>query len=321
MTDTSPSGIEHRATRTRAGAGERARELRERTVADPPDRGGRDADDRRRAAQAHGLEPVEAEQESQDLLLTRPEAREVRLRPGRIDRAGSARSSGVADPRIDEPVGERSRAVVLPPIERHQGERATVTVGVRSSEPAHVHGRCRRHGPPDRREPGASGDRASRRPPPSRRIARSTDGPHVGGEPGPPRRVEPLDGHRQGEGAGLDPILERHVPRRDPARERRRRTRAGCRPARSGRAASGSRPPRAAGARSGASGARSSCASSHVGRSGRRGEVGRERRRRLTRRGRGSPRASHPIVQARRRARSRPGPARPDQEAPADGRS
>ena len=51
-----------------------------------------------------GLDPVEAEQELQDHLLARPEAREMRLGPGGIDREDGevfGRGRGVCEP-LDE---------------------------------------------------------------------------------------------------------------------------------------------------------------------------------------------------------------------------
>jgi hypothetical protein len=46
------------------------------------------------------------------------------------------------------------------------------------------------------------------------------DGRQIRGEARPPPGVEPLERDRDGEGAGLDPILEGHGPRRHPADER-----------------------------------------------------------------------------------------------------
>jgi hypothetical protein len=68
-----------------------------------------------------GLDPVEAEQELQDHLLARPEAREMRLGPGRIDRQDGqpfGRRDGVC-----EPLAERSRTVVLVSIQRDRARR------------------------------------------------------------------------------------------------------------------------------------------------------------------------------------------------------
>ena len=238
----------------------------------------------------------------------------MRLGPGRIDRQdGQVFGRGR---RIGEPLGQRSRAVVLVSIQRDHGQRVPSRLASVRLEPAHVDGGAEGMARPTVRKPGLPGGCASRRPPAEPAHRPLHDGSQVGGETGAPRRVEPLDGHRQGEGAGLDPILERHVPRRDPARERHDEALQGLHqrvPARSQRS-----PAARAVARPGPSTTRSSCRMSHVARSGRR----RSRRRAppsVTRARRGS--RGHPIrsCQARRRAESS-GSRRSDQEAPADGR-
>jgi hypothetical protein len=67
------------------------------------------------------LHPVEPEQEPQDLLLTPPEAREMGLGPGGIDRHdGQVFGRGRG---IGEPLDDRSRTVVIVSIERDHGER------------------------------------------------------------------------------------------------------------------------------------------------------------------------------------------------------
>jgi hypothetical protein len=83
-----------------------------------------------------GLDPVEAEQELQDHLLARPEAREMRLGPGRIERQDGQlfRRRGA----ICEPLDERSRTVVLVSIQRDQGQRIPSRLASVCPEPARV---------------------------------------------------------------------------------------------------------------------------------------------------------------------------------------
>jgi hypothetical protein len=263
-----------------------------------------------------GLDPVEAEQELQDHLLARPEAREMRLGPGRIDRQDGevfGRRSGVC-----EPLDERSRAVVLVSIQRDHGQGVPSRLASVRPEPAHVYARCRGRGPPDRQTARTPSDGDSRRPPAKPAHRPLHDGSQVGGEAGAPRWVEPLDGHDHGEGARLDPILDRHVPRRDLAGERHDEPLQGldqsvpdAEPAfarRASRREAGpvDRPielpndPRRA--------------------ERQRGEIGGERRHRLTRRRTRLPRASHPIVPGTEARAESSGSRRSDQEAPADGR-
>jgi hypothetical protein len=86
------------------------------------------------------LEPVKAEQEVQDHLLTRPEAREMGLGPGRVDRQdGQVFGCGH---RIGEPVDGRSRTVVIGSVEGDQGERVAPPRASIRREPARVNGRC-----------------------------------------------------------------------------------------------------------------------------------------------------------------------------------
>ena len=120
-----------------------------------------------------GLDPVEAEQELQDHLLARPEAREMRLGPGRIDRQDGqvfGRRRGVC-----EPLDKRSRPSSSCPSSVTTSAR-TVPAGVRRPEPAHVDG-AEGMARPTVRKPGlpVAALRGVRRP--SRRIARSTTGP------------------------------------------------------------------------------------------------------------------------------------------------
>jgi hypothetical protein len=164
------------------------------------------------------LDPVEAEQESQDRLLPPPEAREMRLGPGGID--GHDRQVFGRGRGIGELLDERSRAVDLVSIERDQGERAPPLVASVRRVPARVNRRCRGPGSPHRHKTGTPRDHVSRRPPTESVHRPLHDAPQVGGEARTPCRVEPLDRHRHGEDAGLDPIFERHVPPRAPAGER-----------------------------------------------------------------------------------------------------
>jgi hypothetical protein len=263
-----------------------------------------------------GLDPVEAEEALQDHLLARPEAREMRLGPGGIDRQNGevfGRGRGVC-----EPLNERSRPVVLVSIQRDHAQRVPSRLASVRPEPAPVEGRCRGHGPPDSQKARTPSDGASRRPPAKPAHRPLHDGSQVGGEAGAPRRVEPLDGHDHGEGARLDPILERHVPRRDPAGERHDEPVQGLDQRVPG--------PKPALAR-------------HAGRheagpvdhpielpdeprraKRQRGEVGGERRHRLRRLRARLPRASHPIVPGTEARAESSGSRRSDQEAPADGR-
>ena len=125
----------------------------------------------------------------------------------------------------------------------------------------------------------------------------------------PRARVEPLDGHHHGEGAGLDPILERHVPRRDPAGERHDEPPQGL----------DQRVPDAEPALARRAGRRGAGPVDHPielpdepRRAERqRGEVGGERRHRVTRLRARLPGHPSRSCQVRRRARSRPGPAGP----------
>jgi hypothetical protein len=83
-----------------------------------------------------GLDPVEAEQELQDHLLARPEAREMRLGPGRVDRQDGqlfGRGGGVC-----KLLDERSRTVVLVSIQRDQGRRVPSRLASVRPEPARV---------------------------------------------------------------------------------------------------------------------------------------------------------------------------------------
>jgi hypothetical protein len=83
-----------------------------------------------------GLDPVEAEQELEDHLLARPEAREMRLGPGRIERqAGQlfGRRGGIC-----EPLDERSRTVVLVSIQCDHARRVSSWPPSVRREPAHV---------------------------------------------------------------------------------------------------------------------------------------------------------------------------------------
>ena len=240
----------------------------------------------------------------------------MRLGPGRIDRQDGevfGRGRGVC-----EPLDERSQAVVLVSIQRDHAQRVPSRLASVRVEPAHVDRRCRGHGPPDRQTARTPSDGASRRPPAEPAHRSLHDGSQVAGETGAPRRVEPLDGHHEGEGAGLHSILERHVPRRDPASERHDEPPQGldqrvpdAEPAfarRAGRCETGlvdhpielpDEPRRA---------------------ERQRGEIGGERRRRLTRRRARLPRASHPIVPGTEAPAESSGSRRSDQEAPADGR-
>jgi len=240
----------------------------------------------------------------------------MRLGPGRIDRQDGevfGRGRGVC-----EPLDERSQAVVLVSIQRDHAQRVPSRLASVRVEPAHVDRRCRGHGPPDRQTARTPSDGASRRPPAEPAHRSLHDGSQVAGETGAPRRVEPLDGHHEGEGAGLHSILERHVPRRDPASERHDEPPQGldqrvpdAEPAfarRAGRCETGlvdhpielpDEPRRA---------------------ERQRGEIGGERRRRLTRRRARLPRASHPIVPGTEARAESSGSRRSDQEAPADGR-
>ena len=119
--DTSPRGIEIGGGNAWGAVRTRARCV-EHPVADPTHRGGGDADDGRRVAVVQRLDPVEAEQESQNLLLTPPETGEKGLGLGRIDRP-DGQVLGRGGRRIGEPFGQRHRAVVIVTIERDQGGR------------------------------------------------------------------------------------------------------------------------------------------------------------------------------------------------------
>jgi hypothetical protein len=240
----------------------------------------------------------------------------MRLGPGRIHRQGGqlfGRGGGVC-----ELLDERSQAVVLVSIQRDHGQGVPSRLASVRPEPADVYGRCRGHGPPDRQKARTPSDGASRRPPAKPAHRPLHDGSQVGGEAGAPRRVEPLDGHDHGEGAGLDPILERHVPRRDPAGECHDEPPQGldqrvpdAEPAlarHTDRREAGpvdppielpDEPRRAERQRS---------------------EVGGEGRHRLRRLPARLPRASHPIVPGTEARAESAGSRRSDQEAPADGR-
>lgn len=237
----------------------------------------------------------------------------MRLGPGRIDRQDGqlfGRRGGIC-----EPLDERSRTVVLVSIQRDHAQRAPSGPASVRPERAHVDGWCRGHGAPDRQTARTPSDGAWRRPAAKPAHRPLHDGSQVRGETGAPRRVEPLDGHDHGEGARLDPILERHVPRRGPAGERHDEPLQGldqgvpdAEPAlarRAGRREAGpiDRPielpdePRRA--------------------ERQRGEVDGERRHRLRRLRARLVRASHPIVPGTEARAESSGSRRSDQEAPA----
>jgi hypothetical protein len=182
--------------------------------------------------------------------------------------------------------------------------------------PARVNRRCR--GPGSPQKTGTPRGRVSRRPPAEPAHRPLHDGAQVGGEARAPRRVEPLDGHHHGEGAGLDPIRERHVPRRAPAGERHDEAPQGL-----DQRVSGAEP-----ALAGRAGRREAGPVDHPiqlsdepGRAERQGgEVGGERRHRLAALRARVPRASDPIVHGSETRTESSGPRRPDQEAPADRR-
>jgi hypothetical protein len=263
-----------------------------------------------------GLDPIEAEQELQDHLLARPEAREMRLGSGGIDRQDGevfGRRCGVG-----EPLDKRSRTVVLVSIQRDHSQRAPSRLASVRPEPAHVDGRCRGHGPPDRQTARTPGDGDSRRPPAKPAHRPLHDGSQVGGEAGASRRVEPLDGHHCGEGPGLDPILARHVPRWDPASERHDEPLQGL-----DQGVPDAEPAlaRRAGRREVGPVDRPIELSDEPRRAERqRDEMGCERRHRLTRLRARLPGASHPIVPGTEARAESSGARCPDQEAPTDGR-
>jgi hypothetical protein len=261
-----------------------------------------------------GLDPVEAEQELQDHLLARPEAREMRLGPGRIDR----QDGQLFGRRGCEPLDERSRTVLLVSIQRDHSQRVPSRLASVRPEPAHVDRRCRGHGLPDRQTARTPSDGASRCPPAQPAHRPLHDGSEVRGETGAPRRVEPLDGHHEGEGARLDPILERHVPRGDPAGERHDEPLQGL-----DQGVPDAEPAlaRHAGRREVGPVDRPIELPNEPRRAERqRSEVGGERRHRLTRRRARLPRASQPIVPGTEARAESSGSRRPDQETPADGR-
>jgi hypothetical protein len=121
--------------------------------------------------------------------------------------------------RIDEPLRERAWAAVPQHIDRHQRHlvvpspapvRPVVALGNRR-------GRC---GQPDGLDPVAREGGASRRRRPEPADRPLHHPPQVRRDARPARGVESLDGPRQREGAGLDPILKGHVPGRDTLGER-----------------------------------------------------------------------------------------------------
>jgi hypothetical protein len=240
----------------------------------------------------------------------------MRLGPGRIDRQDGevfGRRSGVC-----EPLDERSRAVVLVSIQRDHGQGVPSRLASVRPEPAHVYARCRGRGPPDRQTARTPSDGDSRRPPAKPAHRPLHDGSQVGGEVGAPRWVEPLDGHDHGEGARLDPILDRHVPRRDLAGERHDEPLQGL-----DQSVPGPEPAfaRRASRREAGPVDRPIELPNDPRRAERqRGEIGGERRHRLTRRRTRLPRASHPIVPGTEARAESSGSRRSDQEAPADGR-
>jgi hypothetical protein len=259
------------------------------------------------------VDSVKAEQESQDLLLARPEAREMGLGPGGIDRQdGQVLGRGR---RICEPLDKRSRTVVIVSIQRDHGERVLSPLASLRQGPAHVHGQCRGDGSPRRQNAGIPIGCAPRRPPAKPAHRPLHDGPQVAGEAGAPRRVEPLNGDHHGEGADLDPVLDRYVPRRDPAGERHDKA-----PHALDQRVPGPEPTLA-----GRSGRPEAGPVDHPiqlpdepGRAERQGgEVGDARCHRWRAR---VLRASHTVVPGTKTCSESSGPRRPEQEAPADGR-
>jgi hypothetical protein len=142
----------------------------------------------------------------------------MHLGPGRIDRQDGqlfGRRCGVC-----EPLDKRSRTVVLVSIQRDHGERVLSPLASLRQVPAHGHAQCRGDGLPRRQNAGIPMGCAPRRLPAKPAHRPLHDGSQVGGEAGAPRRIEPLNGHHHGEGADLDAVLDRYVPRRDPVGER-----------------------------------------------------------------------------------------------------
>jgi hypothetical protein len=263
-----------------------------------------------------GLDPVEAEQELEDHLLARPEAREMRLDPGRIERQDGQLFWRRGE--ICEPLAERSRAVVLVSIQRDQARRVPSRPPSVRLGPAHVYGRCRRHGAPDRQRVRTPGDGDSRCPAAKPAHRSLHDGSQIGGEARAACRVESLDGHDHGEDAGLDPILERHMPRGHPAGERHDEPLQGL-----DQGVPEAEPAfgRHAGRHEVGPVAHPIELSDEPRRAERqRAEVGGERCHRLRRQRARLPGASHPIVPGTEAPAESSGSRRSDQEAPAEGR-
>jgi hypothetical protein len=129
------------------------------------------------ASEAHGLDTIEPEQKSHDLLITRPEARHEGVRAGRLD-PQDRQVFGREGPRIGEPCGERPRGVLTTPVERHQGGLVAPWPGAVRRRRAATAKRRRRRAQPDRRDPGACHHRASWRPPLEPTHGPLHDGPH-----------------------------------------------------------------------------------------------------------------------------------------------